>query len=223
MIIFVILFSACSILNKKHSTITQSLSWKNIPVFQQFLSPWNEKPFGKTTFQYQNDSNWFYFLFNVTDKDIQLSNASSNNQLNVLQSDRVELFFAKDSLMKPYYTFEMDAANRLFDARCAILTNSNNNHNEVKQINSDWQIDQNDLQFKATRIKNGYKIEGRIAMTFLKEKQLIKHNQLWCGIQRADYNANKPVQWICAKDPKTKKPDFHNWGVFVELTITYNK
>jgi len=199
-VIVALLLSSCALLNTYQTKQTPFKKWKNTPIFKNFVSPWNEKE----------------------DQDIQISDASIKDELNVLQSDRVELFFAKDSLMQPYYTFEMDAANRLFDARCTILTNNKSNLNHSKQINSDWQIDKDDLQFNATIINNGYKIEGKIAMTFLQEKQLVMHNKLWCGIQRADFNTNAPVQWICAKDPKTKKPDFHCWGVFVELSINDN-
>ena len=99
---------------------TEFIKWETIPVFKDFVSPWNEKAFGETTFQYYNDTTWFYFLFKVVDEDIQICDTSLNDAFNTLQSDRVELFFTKDSLMQPYYTFEMDAAGRLFDARCFI-------------------------------------------------------------------------------------------------------
>jgi len=223
-LIFLIIFSSCAILNKNipNTPNTQSQNWKTIPTFQNFVSPWDEQAFGKTTFQYQNDTDWFYFLFDVVDNDIQLCDTSLNNELNAVQSDRVELFFTKDSLMQPYYTFEMDAAGRLFDARCSILPKNINKPEHLKhrkQINSDWHIDKNGLLFKATKTKRGYKVEGKIAMSFLKNNDLITNSKLWCGIQRADFNAKGPTQWICVIDPKTIKPDFHNWGVFVELSV----
>jgi len=214
-LIFIIIFSSCTILNKNNTQKAQLQNWKNTPTFQNFLSPWNGKPFGKTTFQYQNDTDWFYFLFDVTDNDILLCDTSLNDELNAVQSDRVELFFAKDSLMQAYYTFEMDAAGRLFDAHCSILSK-----NKPKQINADWDIDKKELQFQSTKTNKGYRVEGKIAMSFLQKKQLIRDNRLWCAVLRADFNSIGPTQWICAKDPKTKKPDFHCWGVFIPLSIS---
>lgn len=214
--ILILLYTACSNINIYKASHTEYIQWKNIPIFKDFISPWSEKSFGETTFQYQNDTSWFYFLFKVVDKDIQLCDTSLGDEQNALQSDRVELFFAKDSLMQPYYTFEMDAANRLFDAHCSIVSKNKTN---PKQINADWDIDKKDFQFIASQTKNGYEVEGKLSMSFLKKEQLIKNNQLWCGMQRADFSAAGPTQWICAKDPKTNTPDFHCWGVFRKLTF----
>jgi len=216
LLIFVLLCSSCSIFEMNRTEEIKFEQWKNISTFKNFVSPWNDKPFGETTFQYQNDATWFYFLFKVMDKDIQLCDTSLNEAQNVLQSDRVELFFAKDSLMQPYYTFEVDAANRLFDARCFIIPE---NKMQPKQINANWQIDKNDLHFTAIQTKKGYQVEGRIAMSFLQNEQLINNNQIWCGMQRANFSATNSTQWICAKDPKTNTPDFHCWGVFVRLLV----
>jgi len=95
--IFIILFAACSSTNIYKASNTEYIQWENIKVFKDFISPWNEKSFGETTFQYQNDATWFYFLFKVVDKDIQLCDTSLSDEQNALQSDRVELFFTKDS------------------------------------------------------------------------------------------------------------------------------
>lgn len=218
----IVLLSSCTIFNINTIPNKQPKKWKDIPTFQNFVSPWDEKPFGKTTFQYQNDTEWFYFLFDVVDDDIQLCDTSLNNELNVLQSDRVELFFAKDSLMQPYYTFEMDAAGRLFDARCYILPKNKAKPKNLKQINANWDIDEADLLVKATKTKLGYQVKGKVAMSFLNNNHLVTNNQIWCGILRADFNSNSTTQWISAKNPKTKKPDFHCWGVFVPLPISSN-
>jgi len=216
-LIFATFIGSCIVFNVNNAIENEFKKWKRIPVYKDFVSPWDEQPFGETTFQHQNDAAWFYFLFKVIDEDIQLCDTSLHDALNVLQSDRVELFFTKDSLMQPYYTFEMDADNRLFDARCNIVTNNKVN---PKQINANWNIGDKDLQFTATKTKNGYKVEGKIAMSFLQNEQLITNNKLWCGIQRADFSATKTPQWICAKDPKTSYPEFHCWGVFMELSLS---
>jgi len=221
LLLLITLISSCyssNLTNNKEITLINR--WENVDKFQKFqdfVSPWSEKPFGKTTFQYKNDAAWFYFLFEVIDTDIQLCDTSKYDDQNALQSDRVELFFAKDSLMQPYYTFEMDAAGRLFDARCFIAPENKTN---PKQINADWHINEKDFQFKSVKTKNGYRVEGKFAMSFLQKEQLITANQkLWCGVQRADFSAVNPVQWICAKDPKTSYPEFHCWGVFRELSV----
>jgi len=219
-LIFVFFLSSCNVFNIDKINQPKFKKWKKVSIFRNFVSPWNEKPFGETTFQYQNDPTWFYFLFKVVDNDIQLCDTSLNNAQNVLRSDRVELFFAKDSIMQPYYTFEMDAANRLFDARCNILPKTKTQYSKhPKQINANWHISEKDLQFKAIQIKKGYQVEGKIAMSFLQKEQLIANNKLWCGIQRADFSATNSTQWICAKDPKTSYPEFHYWGVFIPLLI----
>ena len=214
--IFIPMLSSCSLVNIYETKTTEFIKWETIPVFKDFVSPWNGKAFGETTFQYYNDTTWFYFLFKVVDEDIQICDTSLNDALNTLQSDRVELFFTKDSLMQPYYTFEMDAVGRLFDARCFILPQHKTN---PKQINANWHIDENDFRFTSNKTKRGYIVEGKVRMSFLQSEQLILNNKLWCGIQRADFSATSPAQWICAKDPQTNHPEFHCWGVFKELSV----
>lgn len=223
--IFIVTLSSCNITNIYKSKNTELKQWQNVSIFKDFVSPWDKTPFGETTFQYQNDDNWFYFLFKVTDSDIQVGDTSLNNELNALQSDRVELFFAKDSLMQPYYTFEMDASGRMFDARCFSLPKNKTKSKQSKtpkQINSNWDINKKDLKFTTIKTKSGYQIEGKIAMSFLKNEHLINNQKIWCGIQRANFSAKKSTQWICAKDPKTSYPDFHCWGVFLELSLSTN-
>jgi len=210
------LLSACWFGQNSNTNITDFKRWKDIKMFSNFVSPWDEQPYGETTFQYYNDTSWFYFLFRVDDDDIQLCDTSNNEAQNVLQSDRVELFFTKDSLMQPYYTFEMDAASRLFDARCLIHQKNKTNK---KEIDANWNICKEDLQFKSTKGKNGYRVEGKIAMSFLQKNHLTNNGKLWCGIQRANFHTEGEPQWICAKDPGTNYPEFHCWGVFIELEI----
>jgi len=176
-----------------------------------FTSPWTQKQFGATIFNYWNDAKWVYFLFEVDDENLTLAKHKKSEEQNVLYSDRVELFFTKDSLLQPYYTLEMDANGRLFDAKCT--------KGEKPKIDETWDWPKDAIEIKSQLTKTGYTLEGKISIKSLNEFELIHEDRLLCGVMRANFLNNKEVQWITWQDPKTLKPDFHNWGVFGVLEI----
>jgi len=178
---------------------------------QNFVSPWNDEAFGATKFNYWKDADWFHFSFEVEDETIILANNKNSEEQNVLYSDRVELFFAKDSLMQPYYTLEMDAKGRLFDAKCSKGKNA--------KIDSDWNWPANELEINGKTNEQGYKVEGKISLKSLQQFGLINDESIYCGIMRANFLNDKKVQWITWKNPNLAKADFHNWGVFGKLEL----
>lgn len=205
MFLFFVVISCNQFLNSDSITKQEKKTINNI------TSPWSSKASGATMLVYWNDDNWFHFLFNVEDKTLVLSENKSDKEQNVLYSDRVELFFTKDSLLQPYYTLEMDASARLFDAKCR--------KGENPKIDETWDWPKEDIEIKSKLTRNGYVLEGKISIRSLNEFGLIKDNTILCGVMRANFLNKNEVQWLTWKDPKTKKPDFHNWGVFGELVI----
>ncbi|MCW2258241.1 hypothetical protein M2263_004332 [Providencia alcalifaciens] len=94
----------------------KSTVWDQAEVLTDFTYPWEKETPPKTDFRALWSDNALYFRFIVDDKDIQLGNNPDKDQA-VLDSDRVELFFATSPELKPYYTAEMDPKGRTFDAQ----------------------------------------------------------------------------------------------------------
>ncbi|GAB1441065.1 hypothetical protein MASR2M36_38500 [Providencia sp.] len=68
----------------------------------------------------------------------------------VLDSDRVELFFATSPELKPYYTAEMDPKGRTFDAKA----------NFYREVDPSWNWET--LQTVGEITPNGYVLTGKI-------------------------------------------------------------
>lgn len=196
--------------------VETEIKWASILTTENFVSPWDSRTFGKTTFQYTNDKDWLYFLFVVKDEDIVFNTDETNKELGVLEADRVELFFAVDSLMQTYYTFEMGVSGNLFDAKCFL---KNNGNKATKVVDSNWDIPKNVLHFTSTIMPKGYKVEGKLSTNFLNEMNLIEDNKINCAILRANFYSQSKPQWICHKNPKLDRPEFHCWEVFEQLHL----
>ncbi|MGL4674483.1 MAG: sugar-binding protein, partial [Wohlfahrtiimonas sp.] len=94
----------------------KSASWEQAEVLTDFIYPWEKETPPKTDFRALWNDDALYFRFIVDDNDIQLGDNPDKDQA-VLDSDRVELFFATSPELKPYYTAEMDPQGRTFDAK----------------------------------------------------------------------------------------------------------
>ncbi|MFP4864438.1 sugar-binding protein [Providencia rettgeri] len=143
-----------------------------------------------------------YFRFIADDKDIQLGDNSDKDQA-VLDSDRVELFFATSPELKPYYTAEMDPKGRTFDAKA----------NYYREVDPSWNWET--LQTVGEITPNGYVLTGKIDLdefTKLDLWQDADKQTLMCAILRGEFSAGEPKQvrkWISWIKPDSVKPDFH--------------
>ncbi|KLN46612.1 endoxylanase [Providencia rettgeri] len=176
--------------------------WEKAEVLTDFIYPWEKETPPKTDFRALWSDDALYFRFIADDKDIQLGDNADKDQA-VLDSDRVELFFATSPELKPYYTAEMDPKGRTFDAKA----------NYYREVDPSWNWET--LQTVGKMTPNGYVLTGKIDLdefTKLDLWQDADKQTLMCAILRGEFSAGEKKQvrkWISWIKPDSVKPDFH--------------
>ncbi|MGG4661796.1 carbohydrate-binding family 9-like protein [Providencia vermicola] len=176
--------------------------WQKAEVLTDFIYPWEKETPPKTDFRALWSDDALYFRFIADDKDIQLGDNADKDQA-VLDSDRVELFFATSPELKPYYTAEMDPKGRTFDAKA----------NYYREVDPSWNWET--LQTVGEMTPNGYVLTGKIDLdefTRLNLWQDKDKQTLMCAILRGEFSAGEEKQvrkWISWIKPDSVKPDFH--------------
>ncbi|USR66035.1 carbohydrate-binding family 9-like protein [Providencia stuartii] len=176
--------------------------WQQAEVLTDFIYPWEKETPPKTDFRALWSDDALYFRFIADDKDIQLGDNADKDQA-VLDSDRVELFFATSPELKPYYTAEMDPKGRTFDAKA----------NYYREVDPSWNWET--LQTVGKMTPNGYVLTGKIDLdefTRLNLWQDKDKQTLMCAILRGEFSAGEEKQvrkWISWIKPDSVKPDFH--------------
>ncbi|MDR2224480.1 MAG: carbohydrate-binding family 9-like protein [Providencia sp.] len=176
--------------------------WQQAEVLTDFIYPWEKETPPKTDFRALWSDDALYFRFIADDKDIQLGDNADKDQA-VLDSDRVELFFATSPELKPYYTAEMDPKGRTFDAKA----------NYYREVDPSWNWET--LQTVGKMTPNGYVLTGKIDLdefTRLNLWQDKDKQTLMCAILRGEFSAGEEKQvrkWISWVKPDSVKPDFH--------------
>jgi hypothetical protein len=124
--------SSHRIIRATHSYIARKIhgdfNWENAPELKKFIYPWSSgKPPG-LTFRALWDEMRFYFRFDAEATDV-LTYVNTNHKMEVVHSDRVEIFFCSDEKLDPYYCLEMDPLGRVLDYRTRYY----------RQFEYDWQ------------------------------------------------------------------------------------
>jgi hypothetical protein len=184
-------------------------TWEEAHLLSDFCYPWNEGTPPATHFRALHSSDTIYFRFDIEDDDL-CAEVIENEQMEVTESDRVELFFCQDEHLDPYFCLEMDYLGRL-------LSNSASYH---RKMNYDWNWPES-FYFKSQETTTGFSVEGRIQKSSLKNLGLLKKDELQVGIFRGQYSTkeDQPVRWISWIDPQTPKPDFHVPSAFGILKL----
>lgn len=176
------------------------LQWSNSDSFKDFVNSWGTVPDQGTIFKSYNDGVFLYFHFTVRDSQV-ICYDHENNDTAVEYSDRVELFFAADTMMTRYCGFEFDACGRVQQFYAA----------GYRKFVKDWTfptLEHDDYFVKA--IKGGYAIEGKLSLESFEELEFINDGKILMGVFRADcYRGDEEIKWISWKSIDTPKPDFH--------------
>ena len=90
-------------------------TWKKANKLKRFSYPWRTETAPATTFRALYTNSHLYFLYRATDDEI-IAKEKRLGERDVVDSDRVEIFFKADDKMNPYYTLEMDALGRVLDS-----------------------------------------------------------------------------------------------------------
>ncbi len=187
--------------------------WEQANVNSDFSFPWEEKTPPKTSFRALYDNEFFYFRFDVEDDNV-LTHVKDDHKMEVVDSDRVEIFFRQDEKLNPYYCLEMDARGRVLDYVTRYY----------RDFDYEWQWPASDnLSVKASENKEGYIVEGAISLSSLKELGLLKDNVLEAGLYRGYCmklpNPEAELRWISWVNPAVEEPDFHIPSSFGKLEL----
>lgn len=201
-------------IQQKNFKIDGSLNdpiWKRVNKLDDFSFPWEKKDVPLTEFRAFYNSSNFYFSFKVEDNELVLLN-EINEEMEIVNEDRVEIFFAKDKKLKEYYCIEIDSKGRVLDNSASFYRN----------FNYKWEM--KDIKTKSSITKDGYIVEGIIPLKTFTDLgfELDKGSQMFAGVFRADFcydkNDNIEYHWISWVLPKVKEPDFHTpsaFGIFI--------
>lgn len=166
-----------------------------------FSYPWREIECPEMTFKAYYDDEKIYFQFKVNCKSPKVF-VKNNNKIEVVNSERVEIFFRKNNNMKPYYCLEIDPTGRVLDYKA----------NFYREFDRSWKWPES-LNIKTEKDDKSYTVEGELSFSALNKLELLKDNQIEIGLYRGfctDISNEKgEIRWISWVDSKSKKPDFH--------------
>lgn len=187
--------------------------WETALLLTDFSYPWRNDAPPQTAFRALWDDTHFYFLYRATDPEI-ISKERGLGERDVVNSDRVEIFFKADDKMDPYYALEMDALGRVLDTE----------GKSPGKVDFDWNWPAGQLTLKSAIDEEGYFVEGSISFQSLRDLGMYKDDQqLKAGLFRGEYLSDEQgeitVRWISWIIPNAEKPNFHIPSSFGILTL----
>ncbi|HHB1565329.1 TPA: carbohydrate-binding family 9-like protein [Vibrio metschnikovii] len=181
------------------------IAWGEADTLTQFTFPWDTKLAPATEFKAVWDDEAVYFRFRVDDKHVTIG----EGERGALDSDRVEIFLAKNHDLEKYYTMEIDAEDQIYSAVGTFDTKINK---RTSLLEYKWE----GLKTSSKITEYGYLVEGSIPMDTLTNMQLWQNKEkteLICALMRAEFTKTESgidMGWIAWNDPKLPKPAFHN-------------
>ncbi len=177
--------------------------WDSIESLTDFDYPWREEQPLLTEFKSFYTDSHVYFHYVVQDPEIEAKIASWPDRP-VVDSDRVEIFFRKDTQMRPYFCLEIDSRGRVLDYVADFH----------RQFDYDWQWPEGQLAVSGKVTDQGYKVTAGVSIASLQQLGVWHPDRLEIGLFRAEYLFDKQgrhqdVKWISWINPDSKHPDFH--------------
>jgi Carbohydrate family 9 binding domain-like len=187
--------------------------WNNGTELTDFTYPWEAETPPLTSFKAVHNNNWLYLLYQVKDDNVQVL-VKENKKIEVVYSDRVEIFFRKDDKMSPYYGLELDPHGRVYDYEATFH----------RQFNDQWTWPAGHLKVMASRTNEGYTVEVAISKESLKQLGLMKGNKLEAGLFRGNCiemteGKDSNIKWISWVRPDSETPNFHIPSAFGLLVL----
>lgn len=183
-------------------TSTSLLDWSVAEPLTGFTFPWEDRAAPLTEFRALWDEVHLHFRFDCIDDDLVLPDGSTAKE-RVLGSDRVEIFFAPDVSLKPYYCFEMSPRGDVLAYEA----------NFYREMNWDWQC--HELQLAAHIEGHRYTVTGSLPLDTLRRLNVLKpgSREILAGLYRAEFR-HRPdgtvhSGWMPWVNPQTERPDFH--------------
>lgn len=179
-----------------------AIDWPRAACLSDFSFPWEETAPAPTEFRALWTPERLHFRFDCRDEDLVLGAGNSEKE-RVLGSDRVELFFATDLGLNPYFCLEMSPSGDVYGYRARTY----------RQLDDTFVWSGLEL---AQRIDGDrYWVEGSLPLAFLRELGVLRAgaNELLAGLYRAEFSRQPSggvrFGWMSWVDPETAKPDFH--------------
>ena len=191
--------------------------WEMADVITDFSYPWENAKAPQIIFRALFDEENFYFRFDVQEENV-LTFVDQNHKMEVVDSDRVEIFFRQDEKLNPYYCLEMDSKARILDYACRYY----------RDFDYKWQWPMGAIDVKASSSLNAYVVEGAIQLSSLLDLGLLKNNILEAGLYRGQsvelVNNKKgtELRWISWVKPNSKEADFHIPSSFGKMILEKN-
>jgi hypothetical protein len=188
------------------------ISWEKVQPLTDFSCPGGKEKAPETQFQaYHNQSHLFFRYVALGAKPLVY--VKENDKMEVLNSERVEIFFRRDHKMKPYFCLEIDPHGRVLDYKA----------DYYRHFDRKWQWQE--PLFLQTNIQHlRYTVQGRFSLVTLENLGLLKNKEIQVGLFRGHCtklsNKNATMQWISWVDPKTQIPDFHVPDAFGKFLLT---
>jgi hypothetical protein len=181
-------------------------SWEEISKLEDFSFPWKGEKAPETQFQAFHNDLYLHFRF-IAFCNSPLVYVKDNHKMEVINSERVEIFFRKDPQMKPYYCLEMDPLGRVLDYKA----------NYYRHFDYEWKWPEY-LSIQTKILDKNYELHGKISLAILEQLRLIQNNEIQVGLFRGHCirleSGKALMEWISWIDPGTEKPDFHNASAF---------
>jgi hypothetical protein len=189
------------------------LNWSDADLLTQFTFPWEQRPAPLTEFRALWDEAHLHFRFECVDNELVLPDGPTAKD-RVLASDRVEIFFAPDLSLKPYYCLEMSPRGDVLAYEA----------NFYREMNWDWQCP--GLQLTAHIEGNCYTVTGSLPLDTLRTLKVLKPDskEFYAGLYRAEFH-HRPdgtvhSGWMPWVNPQTARPDFHVPASFGVMILT---
>ena len=172
-----------------------------IPNVDDFSYPWRDEEAPKTIFQAYYDDEFIHFQF-LAYGPTPFVYVKDNNKLEVIHSERVEIFFRTNEKMRPYYVLEMDPHGRVLDYKA----------NHYREFDRSWEWPDS-LDVQTSIHEDHYTLQGKFNIETLQRMNLIQENEIQIGLYRGHctemVNGKANVKWMSWVGSGTEEPDFH--------------
>ena len=134
-------------------------------------------------------------------------NENPQAELDLLNDDRVEIFFSADSAMTCYYGAEMTPAGHTLDYKAKFY----------RDIDYAWNFSTLKLECEHTDMH--YTMSGSIDLQELESMGLNLKEGFYMGVFRADYRSDGSANWDSAVKSDDVSPDFHKPDMLFKAVI----
>jgi hypothetical protein len=175
-------------------------AWNAANVINGFIYPWKPEKAQSTTFRALYDGQFLYLAYQMED-DVIIAPDMVFVETDLIEQDRVEIYFAPDKMITEYYCIEMDVKGRKLDYKGKYH----------RQFDFAWEF--NNMEHRGVYTGDGYQVEAAISLEALDDLGVIKNDAFYAGVYRADfhYGEDSTIVHVYASwlDPEVEEPDFH--------------